>query len=406
MTDDDGLSMVLSEFARTLGTDFPIQGILDHLVRRIVDILPIDAAGVSLISPTTYPRLIAGSDESATRYEQLQTDLGEGPCIAAYESDGPIAIPDLGKDERFPRFAKRALGEGLVAVFTFPLRNDGRTLGALDLYRNSAGALDANHMREAQTLADVAAAYLINARSRQEKSDFVTSVSHELRTPMTSINGYIELLLDGEAGPLTPLQEGFIGSIRTNGERLSALATDLLTVASLEAGAPIHAQETLDLRTVLSAVEANSAPTIKGGLVAISFISPSHPVLVRGNAEDLDSMLSNLLSNAIKFTADGGWIRCSLEVVEGRARLEVSDNGLGIPQAQQRDLFRRFFRASTAHQHAIQGTGLGLNIVEAIVKNHAGDIAVVSEHQKGTTFTVHLPLVRLGVEPAMRDHQA
>ena len=143
---ENRLSGVLSEFARTLVTDFPIQGILDHLVLRIVDILPIEAAGVSLISPTTHPRFIAGSDESAVRYEHLQTALDEGPCIAAYETIEPIAIPDLADDDRFPRFAANALDEGLMAVFTFPLRNDGRCLGALDLYRTTAGALDAEEM--------------------------------------------------------------------------------------------------------------------------------------------------------------------------------------------------------------------------------------------------------------------
>ena len=112
MITEDRLSDVLSEFARTLVTDFPIQGILDHLVQRIVDILPIGAAGVSLISPTTHPRIVAGSDETATRYEYLQTTLGEGPCVAAYETEGPISIPDLALDDRFPRFAESALSEG------------------------------------------------------------------------------------------------------------------------------------------------------------------------------------------------------------------------------------------------------------------------------------------------------
>ena len=139
---EDRLSGVLSEFARTLVTDFPIQGILDHLVLRIVDILPIEAAGVSLISPTTHPRLVAGSDESAVRYEQLQTELGEGPCIAAFETDQPISIPNLADDDRFPRFTADALDEGLMAVFTFPLRHGDRCLGALDLYRTTAGPLD------------------------------------------------------------------------------------------------------------------------------------------------------------------------------------------------------------------------------------------------------------------------
>src|SRR6201747_1795133 len=133
---EDRLSDVLSEFARTLVTDFPIQGILDHLVGRIVDVLPISAAGVTLISPTTEPRFIAASDESAMRFERLQTELGEGP--------------------------------GLGAVSPFPPRDGDRRLGALDLYRNKAGALDGRAMEAAQTLADVATAYLVNAPTRAD----------------------------------------------------------------------------------------------------------------------------------------------------------------------------------------------------------------------------------------------
>ena len=162
------LSDVLSEFARTLLTDFPIQAILDHLVVRIVDVLPISAAGVTLITPGAEPRYIAASDESALRFEQLQTDLGEGPCLAAYETGEAVAIPDLAVDLRFPTFAPRALEEGLVAVFTFPLWKGDNRLGALDLYRTTAGPLDAAAMAAAQTLADVAAAYLVNARGRAE----------------------------------------------------------------------------------------------------------------------------------------------------------------------------------------------------------------------------------------------
>jgi diguanylate cyclase (GGDEF)-like protein len=160
------LSGVLSEFARTLGTDFPIQAILDHLVGRIVEVLPITAAGVTLISAETDPQYIAASDASALRFEQLQTELGEGPCTLAYASGEAVSVPDLGKDDRFPLFAERALAAGLVAVFTFPLRQDDHQLGALDLYRTSAGDLNEAEMAAAQTLADVAAAYLLNARAR------------------------------------------------------------------------------------------------------------------------------------------------------------------------------------------------------------------------------------------------
>jgi diguanylate cyclase (GGDEF)-like protein len=171
MPSEQQLSSVLSEFARTMVTDFPIQGILDHLVQRIVDILPITAAGVTLISPGNDPRFIAASDESALRFEQLQSSLGEGPCLAAYETGDAVAVPDLRADLQFPTFGSHALAAGLTAVFTFPLRHGQAQLGALDLYRDTPGPLDTATMTAAQTLADVAAAYLLNAQARTDLLD-------------------------------------------------------------------------------------------------------------------------------------------------------------------------------------------------------------------------------------------
>jgi diguanylate cyclase (GGDEF)-like protein len=165
------LSDVLSEFARTMVTDFPIQAILDHLVERIVQVLPITAAGVTLIAPGLEPRYVAASDLSALRYEMLQTELGEGPCLAAYHTGQAVSVPDLKTDDRFPRFIPRALEAGLTAVFTFPLRHGDLQLGALDLYRDTEGPLTTESEAAAQTLADVAAAYLINAQARNDLTD-------------------------------------------------------------------------------------------------------------------------------------------------------------------------------------------------------------------------------------------
>ena len=188
MVHEDKLSAVLSEFARTLATDFPIQGILDHLVERIVEVLPVTAAGVTLISAGMAPRYIAASDESALRYEQLQTEIGEGPCLSAYESGEPVAVPDLGDDDRFPRFGPAAVAAGLAAVFTFPLRHGDGRLGALDLYRDTPGELDPHDMDAAQTLADVAAAYLLNAQAREEARAASDRFRHNaLHDPLTGL---------------------------------------------------------------------------------------------------------------------------------------------------------------------------------------------------------------------------
>jgi diguanylate cyclase (GGDEF)-like protein len=165
------LADVLSEFARTMVTDFPIERILDHLVERIVDIMPITGASVTLISDTLDPQYVAASNAAALRYEQLQSELGEGPCLAAYHTGEAVSVRDLKDESRFPVFAPRALAAGLAAVFTFPLRHDDVLLGALDLYRDTAGPLTTESMSAAQTLADVAAAYLINARARSDLQD-------------------------------------------------------------------------------------------------------------------------------------------------------------------------------------------------------------------------------------------
>jgi len=213
------LSEVLSEFARTLGTAFPIQGILDHLVRRIVDMLPITGAGVTLIVPGATPRYVAASDDAALRYEQLQTELGEGPCLAAYESGDAVAVPDLHHDDRFPTFGPRALEEGLVAVFTFPLRDGDDRLGALDLYRTSPGPLNSDEMAAAQTLADVAAAYLLNAQARD---DLQESTERSRRTALhDALTGLPNRLLLVER-----LEQALARSART-GKVVAILFADL-----------------------------------------------------------------------------------------------------------------------------------------------------------------------------------
>ena len=179
MVEEAKLSRILSEFATTLTTDFAIQDILDHLVTRIVEVLPITAAGVTLITGLEPPRYIAASDEAALRFERLQTELHEGPCVAAFTTGQAVAIPDLATAaDGFARFADTASASGLAAVFAFPIRHGQGRLGALDLYRDSAGPLDHHDMEVAQTLADVAAAYLINAQGRDKDRAAMERLKH------------------------------------------------------------------------------------------------------------------------------------------------------------------------------------------------------------------------------------
>ena len=182
------LSSVLSELASTLLTDFPIQSILNHLVDRILAVLPVSAVGITLISPGVAPLYVAASDDSALRFETLQTEFKQGPCISAYTSGEAVSVPDLIRESRFPEFVACALPAGMAAVFAFPLRHGEGRIGALDLYRATPGRLTHTDLVAAQTLADAAAAYVLNAQARDDaratSDSFQNSALHD---PLTGL---------------------------------------------------------------------------------------------------------------------------------------------------------------------------------------------------------------------------
>jgi diguanylate cyclase (GGDEF)-like protein len=221
MANHEQLANVLSEFARTMVTEFAIQDILDALAGRIVEIMPVTAAGVTLIgSDEEPPRYVAASSASALRFEEVQTSLHQGPCVTAFRTNEAVLVPDLRIDERFGRFAPQALDTGLVAVFAFPLRHGTHSpIGALDLYRGTPGALDAGTLEAAQTLADVAAAYVLNAQSRQDLEEsaerFRTTSLHD------ALTGLPNRVLFGR------LLDHAASRTRRSGKRLAVLFADL-----------------------------------------------------------------------------------------------------------------------------------------------------------------------------------
>lgn len=171
MRSEQKLSLVLSDFARTMVTDFSIETILDKLVERIVEILPVVGAGVTLISPGIEPHYVAASSASALRFEEIQSELGQGPCVLSYTTGQAILVPDLREEVRFGDFTSHAVQAGLAAVFAFPLRHGSSQLGALDLFKDEVGPLSTQNQHVAQTLADVAAAYISNAQARSDLQD-------------------------------------------------------------------------------------------------------------------------------------------------------------------------------------------------------------------------------------------
>ena len=285
-----------------------------------------------------------------------------------------------------------------------PVRVDGRLWGAVMAATTRPEPIAPDAERRLTAFAEllglaIASALAAADRRRAEreaerqKDEFFTLVSHELRTPLASIKGYLEVLREEEEGePLEPGERReFLGILERNAGRLERLVGDLLFVASIDQGRLPLDRSPIDLARVARGSVELATPAAEGrGIRMALHAEPVGPVI--GDAGRLGQALDNLVSNAIKFTPDGGRVDVRLAGRDGRAVIEVADTGVGIPAGEQRQLFERFFRASSATERLVQGVGLGLAVVKAIVDAHGGTVAVESARGSGATFRIELPI--------------
>jgi PAS domain S-box-containing protein len=229
------------------------------------------------------------------------------------------------------------------------------------------------------------------------KDEFVALVSHELRTPLTSIHGYLELVIDGEAGAVTDEQREFLAIVQRNANRLLALVGDLLFLAQIEAGKLSLEVDAVDLSALAAESVETARPLAEEKDITLTLATSPLPRLA-GDRARLAQLLDNLVSNAVKFTPQGGRVDVRASSSRGNAILEVRDTGMGIPAEEQEHVFERFFRTSRATEQAIQGTGLGLAISRAIVHAHGGQITLASSDGEGATFRISIPI--RAVQPA------
>jgi signal transduction histidine kinase len=228
--------------------------------------------------------------------------------------------------------------------------------------------------------------------AERAKDQFFALVSHELRTPVTSIAGFLEMIL-GEPGlPLAPEHERALRVIERNTGRLRRLVDDILFVSQVEARTAELRRLPVRLeRLVGDAVESARPAAADAGVELASEVERDAAVL--GDSDRLGQLLDNLTSNAIKFTPQGGRVAVRLRAGAGRARLEVSDSGVGIAAEDQERVWNAFFRAPTARQRQVPGVGLGLAVASSIARAHGGELRVHSAPGAGSTFSLELPEV-------------
>jgi signal transduction histidine kinase len=225
------------------------------------------------------------------------------------------------------------------------------------------------------------------------KDEFIALVSHELRTPLTSIIGYLEMISEDEADPLSPVHMGYLGAVQRNVDRLNALVNDLLFLARVDSGQLTLNLDEVDFAELLAQAAEVARPSAEAKEIALTVEADALPSGV-GDGCRLGQVVNNLVSNAIKFTPENGQVTVRATAEGAAVAIEVTDTGVGIAPDELGYLFTRFFRASTAISNGIPGTGLGLAISQAIAEAHGGTIDVSSTLGEGTTFRLLVPIAR------------
>ena len=228
------------------------------------------------------------------------------------------------------------------------------------------------------------------------KSEFVATVSHELRTPMTSIKGYVDILLMGVAGDLTEQQLRFLSVVQDNTQRLTILVNDLLDLSRIEAGQVHLTLQPLDLQHLVEEVmeEIQRLSITDEKSMKFNVDIPAGLPRITGDPERVRQILVNLLGNAYHYTPSEGYINLRAKCVGEEIQVDIQDNGVGIPPKEQDHIFERFYRGDNNLVIATSGTGLGLSIVNKLINMHNGHIWVQSSgiQGEGSIFSFTLPI--------------
>lgn len=233
----------------------------------------------------------------------------------------------------------------------------------------------------------------------RSKNEMMATVNHDLRSPLTSITGYLELLQDGDGGPIPEAAGEMLRIVAHNTTRLTNLVNDLLTLTKLDSRATDFNAVPVGLDQLLGRVVDAIRPFAVTQKVALTLERGDVDATVDGDEVQLERAFTNITDNAVKYTPAGGSVRVTIErgvsaSGDPAVVVNVVDTGMGIPAEDLPRLFGRFFRASNATAAGVPGTGLGLAIVQSLIRAHGGDISVESDVATGTAIRVELPAGR------------
>jgi signal transduction histidine kinase len=220
----------------------------------------------------------------------------------------------------------------------------------------------------------------------EAKDEFISMASHQLRTPLTSVKGYLSMVLEGDTGKITKDQRKLLDQAFISSQRMVYLIADLLNVSRLRTGKFVIEQVPTNLADVVEGELKQLTETAKNRHLEIIYNKPKNfPVLMLDETK-IRQVIMNFADNAIYYTPSGGHIKVELEEKPQTIEFRVVDNGLGVPKHEQHHLFTKFYRAGNARKARPDGTGLGLFMAKKVIVAQGGSLIFKSEEGKGSTF--------------------
>lgn len=390
----------LLSMIQAIGSPQRLEQVLSVVTGELGAVMEVKGISVKLLSEDgRFLRYAAAYGLPADFTSEKEVEVEKSPLNRRIIEGEAYVTGQLTAREQF-QFGEALEAAQIRSVLFVPLTVEDRVIGILGsycVYPDRFSREDVDFFRVASGLVAIA---LDNARAYeaidkliQERSWYMMRVTHNLRAPLAAMLSMIDLLRGGYLGELNDEQREYLRRLDRRSRTMLSMINELMTLSENRSEKGEIAREPVDPLVIANRIRRTFQDEAAEKQVDFNVVVPEDLPAIQGDAGMLEQMLENLVSNALKYTPSEGSVSVSFAQARDTLRIEVSDTGIGIAQADKPRLFEDFFRAENARAMVGEGSGLGLAIVKEIVDRHGGRIMVESEEGLGTIFVVHLPIM-------------